>query len=149
MKAAYAGLGVALGVGVYFLVTTRGIRNNNPGNLKKTSDQWLGLAAIQYDPTFFVFKKPVYGIRALARLLQNYELAGFDTVSKIIHRYAPTSENDTAAYIESVSNRLGVNQNKVIDVNEVLPELIKAIVTHENGKQPYSDQTIAAAIRMA
>lgn len=34
----------------------RGIRNNNPGNLRRTKDPWQGLAETQTDLEFFVFK---------------------------------------------------------------------------------------------
>lgn len=47
----------------------RGIRNNNPGNIRRSSDPWQGLAKEQIDREFFKFKSSVYGIRALARLL--------------------------------------------------------------------------------
>lgn len=87
----------------------RGIRNNNPGNIRWGAD-WQGLkkdGKLQ-DPSFCVFKSPVWGIRALAKLLKNYQrLYGLNTPRKIINRYAPPNENQTQAYIQSVAHQLG------------------------------------------
>lgn len=69
--------------------TPRGIRNNNPGNIRWGSD-WKGLKkdGKQQDPSFCIFKTPEYGIRALAKLLRNYkQLYGLNTPRKIISRY--------------------------------------------------------------
>ncbi len=35
--------------------TPRGVRNNNPGNIKKNNVRWLGLSEEQNDDTFFQF----------------------------------------------------------------------------------------------
>ena len=47
----------------------RGIRNHNPGNLRKSNDPWQGLAPDQTDPDFLQFESSKWGIRALARTL--------------------------------------------------------------------------------
>ncbi len=83
----------------------RGIRNHNPGNIR-WQDEWLGLKkdGKQQDPSFCVFISPVCGIRALAKVLKNYQrLYGLNTPRKIISRYAPPNENQTLAYINSVA----------------------------------------------
>ena len=46
----------------------RGIRNNNPGNIKLGTN-WDGLSDEQNDDVFCQFKEPVWGIRALMRIL--------------------------------------------------------------------------------
>ena len=52
----------------------RGITNCNPGNIERGKDRWLGMSADQStDPRFLVFDKPESGIRALMRLLINYQ----------------------------------------------------------------------------
>ena len=51
---------------------TRGLRNNNPGNLRISKDKWQGLREVQEDKDFFQFKTIEYGYRALMRTLQNY-----------------------------------------------------------------------------
>ena len=126
--------------------TPRGIRNHNPGNLRRGTP-WVGLSPTQTDPDFWQFTAPVWGLRALARLLLNYEAwYGLNTVRKIIARYAPESENNTDAYAQAVASALGVGPDDLIHVRERLPELVPAIVKHENGMQPYSAELIAEAI---
>lgn len=128
----------------------RGIRNNNPGNIRHGAN-WQGLNpnGKEIDPYFCVFNTPVAGIRALAKVLINYKkLYGLNTVRQIISRYAPPNENQTTAYVQSVAKQLGVLPDVVIDIEEcgVLTVFIKAVIRMENGIQPYSDDTIQQAI---
>ena len=130
----------------------RGIRNNNPGNIRRTSDRWKGLSASQTDPAFFQFDSPVYGIRAMAKLLRNYcAKYGLCTVREIITRWAPPNENDTESYIRSVSLSMGVGESDTLDLADdaVLQSLVKAIIKHENGLNPYSAATIAQGVALA
>ena len=131
----------------------RGIRNNNAGNIR-WGCSWQGLVkdGKSIDKEFCVFESPEYGIRAMARILKNYsEIYKINTVGGIIHRWAPPSENDTVSYIKHVAKSLKVDADEVINVKNdtVMLKLIKAIILHENGKQPYSDETILKGIRMA
>lgn len=141
--------------------TPRGIRNNNPGNIR-WGDSWKGLVPKEKrtDSAFCQFVSPEYGIRAMTRVLRNYtKYAGqpnvgnvrIDTVREIISRWAPPNENDTESYINSVSKALGVKANDPIDVftKQVMLKLLKAIIAHENGQQPYSDAQITAGIDLA
>lgn len=129
---------------------TRGLRNNNPGNLRRTADQWQGLAPSQTDPDFFQFVSPEYGIRALARVLINYQNnAGLNTLRQIAQRFAPPSENDTGAYAQHLAQVVGVTPDTPINVRDVLPALVPGIIVHENGLNPYSAQTILRGIAMA
>jgi len=128
----------------------RGIRNNNPGNIRHGSN-WQGLNpnSKNIDPAFCVFTSSVYGIRALAKVLINYKkIHSLNTVRQIISRYAPPNENQTTAYIQSVAKQLGVVPDTVIDIEErgILTVFIKAIIRMENGIQPYSDPTIQQGI---
>lgn len=128
----------------------RGIRNNNPGNIRHGAN-WLGINpdGRNIDSAFFVFTTPVYGIRALAKVLINYKkIHGLKTVRQIINRYAPPNENQTIAYIQSVAKQLGVYPDTVIDIEErgVLTVFIKAVIRMENGIQPYSDEIIQQGI---
>ena len=131
----------------------RGIRNNNPGNIRH-GQNWQGLNpnGKKIDPYFCVFQTPVAGIRALAKVLINYKkLYGLNTVRQIISRYAPPNENQTTAYIQSVAKQLGVYPDTIIDIEErgVLTVFIKAVSRMENGIQPYSDETIQQGIELA
>lgn len=140
----------------------RGIRNNNPGNIRWSNDQWKGLIPKDQanDKSFCVFRTPEYGIRAMTRILRRYTQypgipnvgkPNIDTVREIISRWAPPNENNTEAYIQSVAKSVGVAANSPIDVfdNAIMLKLLKAIIAHENGQQPYTDAQILAGINLA
>lgn len=131
---------------------TRGIRNNNPGNIRKSKDPWQGLAERQTDAAFFVFKSPMYGIRALARVLITYQdKKKLRTIKDIIRRWAPQTENDTNAYIISVADATGFAQDQLLDMHRFdhLKPLVEAIIRHENGQQSYTDTEITKALVLA
>lgn len=117
----------------------RGVRNNNPGNIRLSGVKWQGQRPQQEDESFVEFTEAVFGLRALMRLLLTYYLKyGLDTVESIINRFAPPYENATDHYIRSVSKRMGVDRRAVIDVaaRQTLLSLARAIVLHENGRPP-------------
>lgn len=80
---------------------SRGIRNNNPFNIKKSKHPWIGKVKGN-DPTFECFDNLYHGIRAGLKLLINYVERGFDTPEKIIKRYAPCNENNVPNYVDFV-----------------------------------------------
>lgn len=55
-------------------MTARGIRNNNPGNIR-WGDEWKGLVpeTQRTDKSFCQFKSAEYGIRAMIIILRNYQ----------------------------------------------------------------------------
>ncbi|MBC8953246.1 structural protein [Xenorhabdus sp. PB62.4] len=129
---------------------TRGIRNHNPGNIRH-GDKWQGLRDIQTDKSFCQFVAPEYGIRAMLKILRNYERKyGLNTIRQIISRWAPPNENNTEAYIAYVCKVVGVPSSIVIDVENVntMSKLVKAIIQMENGQQPYSDAVITQAFEL-
>lgn len=145
-----AGL-IALGGGAVMVYTgARGLRNNNPGNIRKGTSQWQGMSPQQTDSAFVQFVSPVYGIRALAVLLKNYSKRyGLNTVEEIISRYAPPNENITGSYVRAVSDAIGVSPRQEINVTANLPRLIAAITKHENGLQPYPESLIRQGVALS
>lgn len=125
----------------------RGIRNNNPLNIEQGAN-WNGLADVQTDARFCVFKDVRYGYRAAARIIDNYKNRGVETLAQIISTWAPASENNTAAYIDSVSQKIGVGADSVV-TKEFYPALFAAMTIHENGENPYSLETIAEGVSWA
>jgi hypothetical protein len=118
----------------------RGIRLNNPGNIRH-GDKWQGLAleAEQDDPSFCRFIDPSWGIRAIARLLIMYQdKYHIRTVRAIIDRWAPTVENDTNAYIAAVCASTGFDPDEKLDLYryEASRPIVEAIIRHENGRGP-------------
>lgn len=129
----------------------RGIRNNNPGNIRKSNIKWQGLAAEQTDGAFYQFTRAEYGIRALCRVLRTYQRKyGLNDVRSIINRFAPPVENDTDSYVYAVAKALGVSSNISINLEdrETMIKLLKAIIKHENGQQPYDDKVIIRGIEL-
>ncbi|HGY1170728.1 TPA: hypothetical protein ACNVBB_000997 [Klebsiella aerogenes] len=129
----------------------RGVRNNNPGNLEaSSSNPWVGQTGS--DGRFAKFETPEHGIRALGRNLLSYQRQGIDTVGEIINRWAPPSDNnDTAAYIKAVCAQLGVTANQPLDASnpDTLQALCAAIIKHENGSQPYSNEQLSTGVSAA
>lgn len=114
----------------------RGLRNNNPGNLRRSNDNWQGLRPVQDDPEFLQFEAPCWGYRALIKTLQTYRKKhGLRTVKEMIARWAPPAENDTAAYVRSVCTELQVPDSYVPDVDDrgTMCALASAISRVENG----------------
>ncbi|PHM65729.1 structural protein [Xenorhabdus kozodoii] len=129
---------------------SRGIRNNNPGNIRH-GDQWQGLRNMQTDKSFCQFVAPEYGIRAMFKILRNYERKyGDNTIRQFISRWAPPNENNTEGYIAYVSQSVGIDSRSVIDVNHkpTMTALVKAMIQMENGQQPYSDEIFEKAFNL-
>lgn len=131
----------------------RGIRNHNPGNLRLSKDPWQGLAKRQGDPAFFQFEDAPWGIRALARTLITYQdKHGLKSVRRLIGRWAPPEDkNDTPAYVVAVARALNVEPDEQIDLHDyaVLEPLVRAIIRHENGVQPYTQAQIDKGLVLA
>lgn len=116
----------------------RGYRNNNPLNIRNSSEKWAGEIRPSQDASFKQFKSMGYGFRAALKLLRNYIGKGYNTITKIISRWAPANENNTAAYIKHVSERSGIPADLIIsrDDKEKLIEIAYAMAISENGKAP-------------
>lgn len=129
----------------------RGLRNRNPGNIRGSQFRWLGEVGRDKDG-FVVFATDELGLRALARLLINYNLLHhLCTVDGIIGRWAPAVENDTRAYVNAVAREMGVQPRDQLDMmnRRTVADLTRAIVRHENGLQPYTPGVIATAVDLA
>lgn len=140
-----------------YIVTTGqtcGERNNNPGNIRPAGYKWqgqTGTAQCGVSGEFIVFSSPTWGIRAIGRDLLTKYGRGLDTVRKIITVYAPPSENDTGAYINSVAKEIGVSPDTVLNLRDPLTMsiFVYAIIRHENGRVIYSPAQIAEGVSMA
>ena len=116
-------------------MATRGIRNNNPGNIRVSKDQWEGMTGD--DGAFVIFDSPESGVRALGKNLLSYGRQGYDSIEKIINRWAPPNENDTQAYIDSVVAATGIPATQSLDLSnpDTLSSLAQAISFHETGSR--------------
>lgn len=117
--------------------TPRGIRNNNPLNIRIGND-WLGEKLPNTDGTFEQFTHMKYGLRAAFKLLRNYiNKYGLNTIEKIIKRWAPSNENNTKEYIRSVCKQTGFDSSMQIDAANSchMLALVKAMCVVENGQE--------------
>ena len=123
-----------------------GMRNNNPGNLRPSFPPWIGQTGSENN--FCTFKDMSYGLRAMAIDLSNkIENDGLDTISSIINKYAPPSENDTQSYIDAVVAGTGWDANAPIVLNSAnLQALMEAQIQVEQGS-PYAQMITGADIQ--
>ena len=101
----------------------RGLRNNNPLNIRRSGDKWQGLRVLQEDREFFQFSEMKWGWRAAFRLLCHtyYGKYKLRTIRAIITRWAPPKENNTEAYIRSVTDRIGIGPDKELGDPQIHP----------------------------
>lgn len=144
LRASPSGVGGALGGEVSFLGRSdlpRGLRNNNPGNLKMTSPQqgWRGALdrSKNTDGVFEQFSSYHLGLRAMLKLVVNKINDGHSSIRKLIEQWAPRTENNTEAYIIHVERKTGIPQNQPISIYDTdrLFLLAKAMELHENGME--------------
>lgn len=116
---------------------SRGLRNNNPGNIRQNSDNFLGEIKPSADPSFKQFESIEYGYRAMFVTLNTYQKRyGLSTIRAMISRWAPPKDNnDTEAYIRAVSSESGVPENSHITSTnkDVMVPIVAAMSRVENG----------------
>ena len=112
----------------------RGIRNNNPGNLRKTGIPWLGKVVPGTDAAFEQFKTMPYGIRAMLLDIIGKHKRGLNTIQELISVWAPPIENDTSGYINSVATRSGISKFVIFSpTKDNFLKIVKAMAYIENG----------------
>ena len=115
---------------------TRGIRNNNPLNIRHSADRWEGRRKEQTDPSFVQFESMAYGYRAMFVLLDTYRCRyGLTTIRQMINRYAPPKENFTEGYIRFIVSSTGIAPDEEVDTRaarDMVP-IVRAMSEIENG----------------
>ncbi len=115
----------------------RGIRNNNPGNIRYVGSPWQGLADPPEDEAgFCIFTDPEYGLRAIYKTLMTYwRVYKLNTILGIANRWAPPSENNTGAYQQGLAQSLKMGITDAIDMtdDDNLMGVCAALVKQECG----------------
>ena len=129
---------------------TRGLRNNNPLNIRRNNTKWQGLSATQTDKSNLQGKTMAYGYRAAFKTLQTYILNKYDTdkdgtaneLEDVIMRWAPPCENNTEVYIATVEKRSGISRHTILNRNnrEQLIAVVAAMSYVENGVPANMDE---------
>lgn len=122
-------------------IVPRGIRNNNPLNIRK-GNNWKGERPNQTDKAFEEFESMEMGVRAGFYLIRKY-MSGyngltekFNTIEKIIRRWAPASENDTQAYIDTVAKKTGISPRLKLSFQskKQMVDIVAAMIEVECGQ---------------
>jgi hypothetical protein len=118
----------------------RGIRLNNPGNLRNAVGPDTKTRIVEGFASFATLSE---GTSNLFWLIHNYSThLGLSTLPAFIARYAPASENDLAAYTRAMVQRLHVNPLKVQTADLALTDawraidFARALIFVENGAPP-------------
>ena len=132
----------------------RGIRNNNPLNIRK-GNNWKGERPNQKDKAFEEFVSMEYGIRAGFIILRKY-ISGyngltnkFNTIELIVRRWAPPTENATQKYIDFVAKDMGISPHLRLSFGNKnqMVNLVYAMIFVECG-QRVDKEVIASAYDM-
>lgn len=113
----------------------RGIRNNNPLNIR-IGNVWLGEVKENTDGEFEQFTSMLYGLRAAIVLLRRYICHyHLNSIAQIVSRWAPRSENYTSQYIKFVSKRVEIDDDAKIDFTDKITicKLVEAMAYYECG----------------
>jgi len=116
----------------------RGLRNNNPGNIRINSDHFQGEIKPSQDSAFKQFQSMAYGYRAMHKMLQNYKrIRGLKTLREWISRWAPANENHTEAYILYVADFAGISADAEVDTTDkqLMCDIVAGMSQIENGRK--------------
>lgn len=129
--------GAPQGVKIVKSKLNRGIRNNNPLNIRISNSAWTGKVTPSQDKAFETFSDSKYGFRAAAKLIRNYQsLYGLNTIDEIIARWAPSHENDTRNYSQFVAGQLNLSPSAALNLSDsnLLARLVHAMSIMEVGR---------------
>lgn len=116
---------------------TRGLRNRNPGNIRRSKTRYLGEVTPSRDAVFKQFETMAWGYRAMFVLLDSYRRRGYGTLRQMIARYAPPVENHTENYIRCVATWSGVDADDPLDTHDrtIMLAVVAAMSRMENGRE--------------
>ena len=115
---------------------SRGLRNNNPGNIRLGNFRYKGERAKSSDSAFRQFESVEWGYRAMFVLLHTYATKrGCSTLRAMINRYAPPTENFTEGYLRCVTNATHLSPDEPISTTDgaVMTAIVAAMSAVENG----------------
>lgn len=116
----------------------RGLKNNNPLNIRISKDVFQGEKIPSSDRVFKQFTSVAYGYRAGFKIICNYcSKYKLRTIRGIISRWAPENENDTLAYVRLVSSYSGIGPDDIIDSKnqEQMISIAAGMSKVENGRE--------------
>ena len=124
---------------------SRGLGNNNPGNIRRAKVRYRGEVRPSRDPEFKQFESLAWGYRAIFVLLDTYRRRyGIDTLRGMLSRWAPPTENHTEAYIRAVAGDTGIDPDEPLDTRDAatMVPVAASISRVENGAKADRDEII-------
>jgi len=129
----------------------RGIRNNNPGNVKYYStNNWQGKVLVSQntdaidpldgEPTFEQFVSYPKGIRVIIYILKKYIRNGRNTINIIMDSYSGGEET----YKNYLSSFTGKDKDKILEETDeqTIKKLVQGIARFENGQTQVSSPEV-------
>lgn len=114
----------------------RGIRNNNPCNIRLSRTTYKGEVTPSSDKAFKQFESMAYGYSAVFVTLRHYHTnLGLKTIRQMISRWAPPSENNTGSYVKHVSDAAQYDCDAAVDIKDknLMVKIVSAMSFVENG----------------
>lgn len=112
---------------------TRGLRNNNPFNIRKSKSRWLGKIKGS-DKEFETFDSMEHGYRAGLKLLSTYyKKYKLHSYRVILQRFAPISENNLADYEYYIFAYTRIKPDAFITLNTLLWKIAPRIAKYESA----------------
>ena len=136
-------------------MAVRSVRNNNPGNIRISANDWVGKIDNPNENSFETFATPELGVRAMTKQLYKYQERGKSTVRDMIYTWAPPSDNnDSANYAARVAAAMGVDLNSSVDLRNnpaLTAKMINAMIIEEGGSEAsaYFATAVNSGISMA
>ena len=128
---------------VAYDTSVRGYRNNNPLNIRISSNNWKGEIKPSADGSFCQFTTMAYGFRAAMVCIRTY-IRKYDlrTLQEIINRWAPWDDgNNPSRYAQKVIDTwpdVFPTKETTVDYTnkEQMCKLVYAMAIVENGSEP-------------
>lgn len=120
---------------------SRGLRNNNPGNIRALPGQTADEEGFRIYPTMDA------GIVGMSEQLDRYAGRGKNTIRDIVSTWAPSNENDTAGYISNVSQFTGIAADAQLTASD-RAQVMAAMMRQENGRSAPGSADVADVLGM-
>lgn len=124
----------------------RGIRNNNPGNIKYGSFARSMGANGKDSGGHAIFPSPEQGVAAIVALNRTYERKGWSTINERVKHWS----QKPGVYAATLSKALGIPANRPFSIDDpgVAAKFVAAMIRHENGYMPYVPGQIEAGLAL-
>ncbi len=120
-------------------VLSRGLRLNNPGNLRHHTTKWKGEVCPSVDSEFKQFISEAHGYHALLQMVSDcITRYGCTTPRLVIARWAPSAGCPTVSYLDFVCQHTRMDADALLNPNDErqMCKLTAAMSHYENGFFP-------------